>query len=195
LIHINRYLAGLPILTSLIFIDATRRSLLLLRSRESVPVMSTLLRYVAILVVAGLGGLTRTANTQSASAPVEHNGIAYITDGIGRAEVEAFGAQVRKCSLRMTFATKTGSYLSDVDGSFWSEPSRHVLRVQTHGPLPLVRLPAGRHQIEVQLRSQSATQMVQVSGSGGTEYGGSFPTRRSRQMQCDPVARDGAMIR
>lgn len=122
-----------------------------------------------ILVVAGLAIPARCADAQTALAPVERNGIAYITGGIGKTEVEAFRAQAHKYSLRMTFATKTGSYLSDVDVSIWGDPHRRVLRVQTHGPFLFVHLPAGRYQIEVHLRSQSATQMVQVPGSGGTE--------------------------
>lgn len=131
--------------------------------------MSVLFRIPAIVLIAGLAVFAGAVEAQTVLTPVERNGITYITGGIGQTEVEAFRTQARKYNLRMTFATKTGSYLSDVDVSIWSEPRHRVLRVRTHGPFLFVRVPAGRYQIEVHLRSQSATQTVQVPASGSTE--------------------------
>ncbi|WP_213303896.1 carboxypeptidase regulatory-like domain-containing protein [Paraburkholderia sacchari] len=151
------------------FIDAARRNTPWPRSRQWVPVMSALSRLPAIVFIAGLAVFAGAGDAQTTHMPVERNGVPYITGGIGQTEVEAFRAQASQYNLRMTFATKTGSYLADVDVSIWREPHQRLLRVRTHGPFLFVRVPAGRYEIEVHLRSQSVTQTVQVPARGGTE--------------------------
>ncbi|MFX1674982.1 carboxypeptidase regulatory-like domain-containing protein [Paraburkholderia sp. A2WS-5] len=131
--------------------------------------MSALFRLPAIVFIAGLCVFAGAGDAQTAHMPAGRNGVPYITGGIGQTEVEAFRAQASQYNLRMTFATKTGSYLSDVDVSIWTEPHHRLLRVRTRGPFLFVRVPAGRYEIEVHLRSQSVTQTVQVPARGGAE--------------------------
>jgi len=131
--------------------------------------MFKLFRFHAFVLFAGLAVFAGSVDAMRAPAPVQQNGITYITGGIGQTEVETFRAQAHKYNLRMTFTTKTGSFLSDVDVSIWSTARHRVLRVRTEGPFLFVRLPAGRYQIEVHLRSQNATQVVQVPARGGAE--------------------------
>ncbi|MDE1144038.1 MAG: carboxypeptidase regulatory-like domain-containing protein [Paraburkholderia tropica] len=131
--------------------------------------MFTLFRFYAFLLFAGLVVFSGSMDAMPASAPVRHNGISYITGGIGQTEVEAFRAQAQQYNLRMTFTTKSGAFLSDVDVSIWNMSRHRVLRVRTEGPFLFVRLPAGRYQIEIHLGPQSATKAVQVPARGGSE--------------------------
>jgi hypothetical protein len=69
----------------------------------------------------------------------------------------------------MTFASKTGSYLSDIDVTITSGAGRSVLTVRTEGPFLFVRLPAGRYQIRAQTRHITETRKIQVPAHGGAD--------------------------
>ncbi|MFM0515413.1 carboxypeptidase-like regulatory domain-containing protein [Paraburkholderia sp. RL17-373-BIF-A] len=109
------------------------------------------------------------ALAQSLPQPASQNGVSYITGGVGQDEVQAFRAAAPGYNLRMTFAAKTGSYLSDVDVTITSGAGRPVLTVRTEGPFLFVRLPAGRYQIVAQRRHITETRRVQVPARGGAE--------------------------
>jgi hypothetical protein len=109
------------------------------------------------------------ALAQSLPQPASQNGVSYITGGVGQDEVQAFRAAAPRYNLRMTFASKTGSYLSDVDVTITSGAGRPVLTVRTDGPFLFVRLPAGRYQIGAQRRHITETRRVQVPAHGGAE--------------------------
>ncbi|ASW03506.1 hypothetical protein [Paraburkholderia aromaticivorans] len=109
------------------------------------------------------------ALAQSLPQPASQNGVSYITGGVGQDEVQAFRAAAPRYNLRMTFASKAGSYLSDVDVTITSGAGRRVLTVRTEGPFLFVRLPAGRYQIGAQRRHITETRRVQVPARGGAE--------------------------
>ncbi|AWV00493.1 hypothetical protein SAMN03159335_07524 [Burkholderia cepacia] len=100
--------------------------------------------------------------------PVEHGGVTYVTGGIGADEVGAFREAASRYNLRMTFASKTGEYLSDVDVSIL-EGMRHVLTVQTTGPFLYVRLPAGRYTVSARDRHIHETKQVRVDSHRGVD--------------------------
>ncbi|AJZ56599.1 hypothetical protein OI25_7129 [Paraburkholderia fungorum] len=109
------------------------------------------------------------ALAQSLPQPASQNGISYITGGVGEDEVQAFRAAAPGYNLRMTFASKTGSYLSDIDVTITSGAGRSVLSVRTEGPFLFVRLPAGRYQIGAQTRHITETRKIQVPAHGGAD--------------------------
>jgi hypothetical protein len=109
------------------------------------------------------------ALAQSLPQPALQNGISYITGGVGEDEVQAFRAAAANYNLRMTFASKTGSYLSDIDVTITSGAGRSVLTFRTEGPFLFVRLPAGRYQIRAQTRHITETRKIQVPARGGAE--------------------------
>jgi hypothetical protein len=108
------------------------------------------------------------ALAQSLPQRTSRNGVAYITGGVGEDEVQTFHAAAPGYNLRMTFASKTGNYLSDIDVTITSGARRPILTVRTEGPFLFVRLPAGRYQVGAQTRHITETRKVQVPAHGGT---------------------------
>ncbi|REE21476.1 hypothetical protein B0G71_4649 [Paraburkholderia sp. BL27I4N3] len=110
-----------------------------------------------------------TALVQSPPQPASQNGVFYITGGVGEDEVQAFRGAAPGYNLRMTFASKTGNYLSDIDVTITSGAGRPILSVRTEGPFLFVRLPAGRYQIGAQTRHITETRKIQVPAHGGAD--------------------------
>jgi hypothetical protein len=106
------------------------------------------------------------ALAQSLAQPASQNGISYVTGGVGEDEVQAFRTVAPRYNLRMTFALKTGSYLSDVDVTITSATGQSVMTVHTEGPFLFVRLPAGRYRIGAQMRQITETRTIQVPARG-----------------------------
>ncbi|MCA8150774.1 carboxypeptidase regulatory-like domain-containing protein [Burkholderia contaminans] len=115
------------------------------------------------LLTAATGTYADTALT-----PVELGGVTYVTGGIGSDEVAAFRDVASRYNLRMTFASKTGEYLSDVDVTI-QDGMRHVLTVRTTGPLLYVRLPKGRYTVSARDRHIHETKRVAVDAHRGVD--------------------------
>ncbi|WP_175887831.1 carboxypeptidase regulatory-like domain-containing protein [Burkholderia contaminans] len=115
------------------------------------------------LLTAATGTCADTALT-----PVELGGVTYVTGGIGSDEVAAFRDVASRYNLRMTFASKTGEYLSDVDVTI-QDGMRHVLTVRTTGPLLYVRLPKGRYTVSARDRHIHETKRVAVDAHRGVD--------------------------
>lgn len=109
------------------------------------------------------------ALAQTLPQPASQNGVSYITGGVGEDEVQAFRAAAPGYNLRITFASKSGNYLSDVDVTMTSGAGRPILSVRTEGPFLFVRLPAGRYQIAAQTRHITETRKIQVPARGGAD--------------------------
>jgi hypothetical protein len=142
--------------------------------------VSLLLSFLVCVCVCASGA----ALAQSLPQPASQNGIAYVTGGVGEDEVLAFRAVAPRYNLRMTFASKTGSYLSDVDVTITSGTGRPVLTVRTDGPLLFVRLPAGRYQIAAHMGHIMETRKIQVPAHGGADL----------RFYWDDPDRHGAML-
>jgi len=100
--------------------------------------------------------------------PVEHDGVTYVTGGIGSDEAGAFREAASRYNLRMTFTSKTGEYLSDVDVTI-SSGMRHLLTVRTTGPFLYVRLPAGRYTVSARDRHIHETKQVRIDSHRGAD--------------------------
>lgn len=136
-----------------------------------------------------LGG----ASAAPTSQPEVQSGVSYITGGIGTDEVREFRAAAKKYNLRMTFASKAGNYLSDVDVTISDAGGRPVLAVRTEGPFLFVRLPAGRYRVSAQTPRVSDYRTVRVPARGGVDLNFSwdvsgYPRRMQLCKDC-PKAR------
>ncbi|VVE65200.1 carboxypeptidase regulatory-like domain-containing protein [Pandoraea anapnoica] len=132
-----------------------------------------MIRFFALtFLLSGLSVLWTADNAISAplakheTAP---SGVAYITGGIGEDEVRQFHEAAGKYNLRMTFATTSGSYLSDVDVVISDAAGRSILAVRTEGPFLFVKLPPGRYGVAAQLPQMAERRNVRVPPRGSVE--------------------------
>ncbi|MGD1324412.1 carboxypeptidase regulatory-like domain-containing protein [Pandoraea pnomenusa] len=114
--------------------------------------------------------LTSLAARAAPGQPVQAGDeVSYITGGIGEDEVREFREVAPKYNLRMTFASKTGSYLSDVDVTITTLAGHQMLAVRTEGPFLFVRIPAGGYRIVAQTARNSEVRKVQVPTRGNLD--------------------------
>ena len=127
-------------------------------------------------------------HAQSLPQPVSQNGIAYITGGVGEDEVQVFRAAASRYSLRLTFASKSGHYLSDVDVAIVSSTDQSILAVHTEGPFLFVRLPAGRYQVHARAERITETRGIRVPAHGGVDlhFYWNEPDNREVMQICKP---------
>ena len=131
---------------------------------------------VLLLLLAYIGSLgTVLAASPPHSDP--ETGISYITGGIGEDEVQEFRAAAPRYNLRMTFASKAGNYLSDVDVTITAGSGRHLLFVRTEGPFLFVRMPAGTYRITAQTSRTSESRTIRVPARGSVDMRFSWDDR------------------
>ena len=86
------------------------------------------------------------------------NGITYVCGGVGSEEAEKMKRAAREHDLMLTFATKTGSYLSDVQVDIADARGRSLLNTTCSGPIMLVDLPRrGRYHIRGESEGHAAS--------------------------------------
>ncbi|KVE83812.1 hypothetical protein [Burkholderia cepacia] len=105
---------------------------------------------------------------QALPEPVERNGAVYITGGVGEEEVAAFRAAAPRYNLRITFTTKAGHYLSDIDVTLASGKST-ILDAHTAGPFLFARVPPGRYTVSARDRAVHEVRHVVVPARGGID--------------------------
>lgn len=124
---------------------------------------------VGAAIASCIGLASPRAFAQAASAPVAMQGVTYLTGGIGEDDVQQLRAAAAKYDLRVTFASKTGAYLSDIDVSISTESKREVLSIRTEGPLLFVNVPPGRYLLAANYAGKAQTKHVTVPPKGAVE--------------------------
>lgn len=139
----------------------------------------------SLLLSACLLAAASSAMAQALPEPVEQNGAVYVTGGIGAEEVAAFRAAAPRYNLRITFATKAGHYLSDVDVILTSGKST-VLDAHTAGPFLFARVPPGRYTVSAHDRAVQEVRHVVVPARGGVDvrFYWQNPERRGVMRLC-----------
>ncbi|MGN6666587.1 MAG: carboxypeptidase regulatory-like domain-containing protein [Trinickia sp.] len=122
----------------------------------------------ALLVSCVLAGTAASVSAQTAPTPITHQKVTYVTGGIGEDEVHAFRQVASQYNMRITLASKSGQYLSDVDVSITSGRDV-VLAVRTEGPFLFVRVPAGRYRIAARDRHLTETKEITVPSRGAVD--------------------------
>ncbi|WP_321899336.1 carboxypeptidase regulatory-like domain-containing protein [Paraburkholderia heleia] len=148
---------------------------------------------VALVAATSCAGLytaqTAAAGADTAATRTVQNGVAYITGGVGSDEAAALRSVAGQYSLRMTFLTQGGQYLSDVDVEIVGPSGAAVLNTRTLGPFLYVSLPAGRYQIAAYTAGTRQTRVVLVNARQGTNVQFDFPAlaRRTTVPCCPPL--------
>lgn len=75
------------------------------------------------------------------------NGIAYVSGGVGQDEADAMRAVRADYSMRATFATSAGTYLSDVAVRVENADGSTLFTTRSDGPFLYAKLPAGHYRL------------------------------------------------
>ena len=105
------------------------------------------------------GGMQSEAGMEFNNAPPAmslpqeqtQNDVAYLCGGVGQEEASYMKQQARNYDLALTFATRTGDYLADVDVNIKNAKGDDVLQAKCDGPMLLVNLPkSGTYRIRAE---------------------------------------------
>jgi hypothetical protein len=121
-----------------------------------------------LLLAACLLSVGANALAQTSPEPIMRNGVAYITGGIGEDEVTAFRDVAPRYNLRITFASKSGHYLADVDVTLSAGKST-ILDAHTSGPFLFARVPPGRYTVSAHDRAIQEVRHVVVPARGAID--------------------------
>jgi hypothetical protein len=129
-----------------------------------------------------------TTGTVTAATRTIQNGVAYITGGVGSDEADAMRSVANQYSLRLSFVTQRGQYLSDVDVEIVGPSGDSLLKAHTLGPFLYVSLPPGRYQVAAYAQRTRQMRVVVVNARQGANVQFAFPSpvRRAAAPCCEP---------
>jgi hypothetical protein len=93
-------------------------------------------------------------------------GTPWVSGGVGASAREALMNAAEEYNLKLEFAVAGGNYLADVAVSINSPDGAPVLRAFSPGPWLMVKLPAGRYQVDVNGFEKTFVQEVTVPAQG-----------------------------
>jgi hypothetical protein len=94
------------------------------------------------------------------------NDVAFLCGGVGEDEAGYMKQQARNYDLALTFATRTGDYLADVDVNIKNAKGDNVLQTKCDGPMLLVNLPkSGTYRIRAETSGYSLDRTAKVTAS------------------------------
>jgi hypothetical protein len=103
----------------------------------------------------GAGGALPEALTQ--------NGISYMCGGVGSDEAESMKHAAKQHDLMLTFATREGHFLSDVNVEIDDARGRALLNTTCGGPIMLVDMPkGGRYRVRAELNGMQESGTVDI---------------------------------
>lgn len=111
------------------------------------------------------------------------NGIRYVCGGVGSDEATSLTQAARQHNLVVTFATREGSYLADVNVNIADARGRPLLTTTCDGPIMLVDVPKGGVcRIVAEVDGKKASGTVQVpSHAKGKRLALVWPRERADQ--------------
>lgn len=110
-------------------------------------------------VLLGLGVVhSAFAATPTALTAKTHNGIPYVSGGVGLDERQTLRRMTKDDNLQLIFAARNRDYLSDVTVQIMDAKGHQVLDAASPGPWFFTKLPAGHYTVK-------ATTMGKVQGA------------------------------
>lgn len=96
--------------------------------------------------------------------PQTEGDITYVCGGVGKEEATYMKKAAADYDLMLTFATRDGSYLANVDVQVRDAQNNPVLETTCDGPLMLVDLPhSGKYSVQAEAEGTTLQQPVQVT--------------------------------
>lgn len=143
------------------------------------------------ILAAALGLSSAAACAHGQSVPAQEtqtaastqNGVRYTCGGVGSDEARAMKEQAARHNLMLTFASRSGNYLSNVDVDIADAHGRTVLKTTCEGPIMLVDVPSGgRYRIHGALAGQTMSAVTELRpGSKGKTVHLVLPGEADRQ--------------
>lgn len=112
--------------------------------------------------------------------PVRHDrGIAYVTGGVGEDEATALRRLAPGYSMRATFLTASGEYLSGVAVQIFGSDGKVVFAGTSAGPYLFAQLPSGHYRVVATFDSVERTRALYVPTRGSVRFTLTWPTARA----------------
>ena len=122
--------------------------------------------FSALPALACAGALAAPPQSDTQGAPPEaqtQNGFRYVCGGVGSDAAATLTQAAREHNLVLTFATKAGNYLADVNVNIADARGRPLLAATCDGPIMLVDVPkGGLYRVVAEVDGQQESGKVQV---------------------------------
>lgn len=97
--------------------------------------------------------------------PVTQDNVTYLCGGIGEAETSYMKQEAKGYDLMLTFATRSGAYLANVDVDIKDTRGNTVLQMACDAPILLVDLPKGGiYKVRAETAGYALNRTVKVAG-------------------------------
>lgn len=97
--------------------------------------------------------------------PVTQDDVTYLCGGVGEEESSYMKQQAKGYDLMLTFATRSGAYLADVDVDIRDAGGNTVLQLACDSPILLVDLPqGGTYKVRAEAAGYTLNKSVKVAG-------------------------------
>lgn len=127
---------------------------------KQLPIIATLLT-LAISLPAQPAAAQDAALQQG-----EFQGVSYLSGGVSLEEREQLFFTAADYNLRLLFAEKGGSYLSDTEVVVTTRDGRKVLELIAQGPFVFARLPAGEYRVAATNAGKQQVRDLRLSTKG-----------------------------
>jgi hypothetical protein len=92
-------------------------------------------------------------------------GVSYVSGGVGTDSIDRLNSLAGDFNLKLVFALKSGSYVSDVGVVIADAAGKTLLNTTSDGPWLLTRLPAGNYQIVATFAGHAEKRQVTVGAA------------------------------
>ncbi|HYC43471.1 MAG TPA: hypothetical protein VEB70_10845 [Noviherbaspirillum sp.] len=97
--------------------------------------------------------------------PVTQDDVTYLCGGVGEEESNYMKQEAKDYDLMLTFATRRGAYLADVDVDITDAGGNSVLQLACDSPMLLVDLPkGGTYKVRAEAAGYTLNKTVRVAG-------------------------------
>lgn len=97
--------------------------------------------------------------------PVTQDDVTYLCGGVGEEESSYMKQQAKGYDLMLTFATRSGAYLADIDVDIRDAGGNTVLQLACDSPILLVDLPqGGTYKVRAETAGYTLNKSVRVAG-------------------------------
>lgn len=123
-----------------------------------------------LVLVSSLAAAQTSMDDRPAPAPMSRlepqtvNGITYLCGGVGASEAAMMKKSARDYDMMLTFATKRGDYLADVNVDIKDAKGNSLMQARCGGPIMLVDFPqAGTYRVHAETGGYSLDRTARIS--------------------------------